>query len=113
MNRETLTGLLKKGQMILAKAGIRDAGLDAWLLLEYITGKSRAYYFAHGEECVTEENAERYLELISRRAGHIPLQHLTHQAFFMGHEFYVDKNVLVPRQDTETLVELSLIHISP
>ena len=42
MNRETLTGLLKKGQMILAKAGIRDAGLDAWLLLEYITGKSRA-----------------------------------------------------------------------
>ena len=40
MNRETLTGLLKKGQMILAKAGIRDAGLDAWLLLEYITGKA-------------------------------------------------------------------------
>ena len=108
MNRETLTGLLKKGQMILAKAGIRDAGLDAWLLLEYITGKSRAYYFAHGEECVTEENAERYLELISRRAGHIPLQHLTHQAFFMGYEFYVDENVLVPRQDTETLVELGL-----
>ena len=108
MNRETLTGLLKNGQMILTKAGIRDAGLDAWLLLEYITGKSRAYYFAHGEECVTEETAERYLELISRRAGHIPLQHLTHQAFFMGYEFYVDENVLVPRQDTETLTESAL-----
>ena len=117
MNGETLTGLLKKGQMILAQAGIKEAGLDAWLLLEYVTGKSRAYYFAYGEESVTESAAERYLELISRRAGHIPLQHLTHQAFFMGHEFYVDKNVLVPRQDTETLVEsalecmLSLIHI--
>lgn len=108
MNGETLTGLLKKGQMILAQAGIKEAGLDAWLLLEYVTGKSRAYYFAYGEESVTESVAERYLELISRRAGHIPLQHLTHQAFFMGHEFYVNKNVLVPRQDTETLVESAL-----
>ena len=48
------------------------------------------------------------MELISRRAGHIPLQHLTHQAFFMGYEFYVDENVLVPRQDTETLTESAL-----
>ena len=80
MNGETLAGLLKKGQMILAQAGIKEAGLDAWLLLEYVTGKSRAYYFAYGEESVTESAAERYLELISRRAGHIPLQHLTHQA---------------------------------
>ena len=47
MNGETLTGLLKKGQMILAQAGIKEAGLDAWLLLEYVTGKSRAYYFAY------------------------------------------------------------------
>lgn len=108
MNGETLTGLLKKGQMILAQAGIKEAGLDAWLLLEYVTGKSRAYYFAYGEESVTESAAERYLELISRRAGHIPLQHLTHQAFFMGYEFYVNQNVLIPRQDTETLVEEAL-----
>lgn len=108
MSSETLTGLLKKGQNILAQAGIGEAGLDAWLLLEYTTGKSRAYYFAHGEECVTEESAERYLELIGRRAEHIPLQHLTHQAFFMGYEFYVNENVLVPRQDTETLVETAL-----
>lgn len=105
MDGATLTGLLKKGQKILAEAGIEEAGLDAWLLLEYITGKSRAYYFAHGEECVTNENADRYLKLIHRRADHIPLQHLTHQAFFMGYEFYVDEHVLVPRQDTETLVE--------
>ena len=108
MNGETLTGLLKKGQNILAQAGIQEAGLDAWLLLEYTTGKSRAYYFAHGEEGVTAETAKQYLELIGRRAEHIPLQHLTHQAFFMGYEFYVNENVLVPRQDTETLVESAL-----
>lgn len=79
--------IIKKGQMILAQAGIKEAGLDAWLLLEYVTGKSRAYYFAYGEESVTESVAERYLELISRRAGHIPLQHLTHQAFLWGMNF--------------------------
>ena len=81
---QTLESLLKKGTTILKDNGLEEAGLDAWLLLEYVTGKSRAYYFAYGEESVTESVAERYLELISRRAGHIPLQHLTHQAFFMA-----------------------------
>ena len=108
MSGETLNGLLKNGQKILEQSGIREAGLDAWLLLEYITGKSRAYYFAHGDEGVTEETACRYQELIRKRAEHIPLQHLTHQAFFMGYEFYVNEDVLVPRQDTETLVEAAL-----
>ena len=51
---------------------------------------------------------QEYLELIGRRAGHIPVQQLTHQAFFMGYEFYVNENVLIPRQDTETLVEEGL-----
>ena len=108
MNGETLNGLLKNGQKILEQSGIREAGLDAWLLLEYITGKSRAYYFAHGDEGVTEETACRYQELIRKRAEHIPPQHLTHQAFFMGYEFYVNEDVLVPRQDTETLMEAAL-----
>ena len=108
MRGETLNGLLKNGQKVLEQSGIREAGLDAWLLLEYITGKSRAYYFAHGDEGVTEETACRYQELIRKRAEHIPLQHLTHQAFFMGYEFYVNEDVLVPRQDTETLMEAAL-----
>ena len=108
MSGETLNGLLKNGQKILEQSGIREAGLDAWLLLEYITGKSRAYYFAHGDEGVTEETACRYQELIRKRAEHIPLQHLTHQSFFMGYEFYVNEDVLVPRQDTETLMEAAL-----
>ena len=61
--------IIKKGQMILVQAGIKEAGLDAWLLLEYVTGKSRAYYFAYGEESVTGKVLlKRYLELISRRA---------------------------------------------
>lgn len=108
MYMRTLEALLKEGTGILEKSGIKEAGLDAWLLLEYKTGKNRAYYFAHGEEAVSEETAQDYLRLIGVRAEHIPLQHLTHQAFFMGYEFYVDENVLIPRQDTETLVETAL-----
>ena len=118
---QNLESLLKKGTNILKENGLEEAGLDAWLLLEFKTGINRAYYFAHGDEPVSDETAAEYLKLIGRRAGHIPVQQLTHQAFFMGYEFYVNENVLIPRQDTETLVEeglkcledveLSLIHI--
>lgn len=108
---QTLESLLKKGTTILKDNGLEEAGLDAWLLLEYKTGKNRAYYFAHGDEPVSDETAAEYLELIGRRAGHIPVQQLTHQAFFMGYEFYVNENVLIPRQDTETLVEEALKHL--
>ena len=105
---QTLESLLKKGTNILKENRLEEAGLDAWLLLEFKTGINRAYYFAHGDEPVSDETAAEYLELIGRRAGHIPVQQLTHQAFFMGYEFYVNENVLIPRQDTETLVEEAL-----
>ena len=99
--------LLQEGTEILGNAGIEEAGLDAWLLLEYLTGKSRAWYYAHSDEEVETETAQSYKELCRKRAEHIPLQHLTHRAFFMEYEFYVNENVLVPRQDTETLVEIA------
>ena len=73
-----------------------------------MTGKNRAWYFAHSDEMADSKEAIRYQELIRKRSSHIPLQHLTHQAFFMGYEFYVDQHVLVPRQDTEVLVETAL-----
>lgn len=105
---ESLRTLLEEGTKLLENAGIDEAGIDAWLLLEYTTGKNRAYYFAHRDEPADRESSEIYRELISKRALHIPLQHLTHQAFFMGYEFYVNEHVLIPRQDTETLVEEAL-----
>ena len=107
----TLEALLKEGTKVLEDSGIREAGLDAWLLLEYESGKNRAYYFAHCKEEADEEIKTPYMEKIRKRAQHIPLQHLTHQGYFMGYEFFVNENVLVPRQDTEVLVEeaLSLI----
>lgn len=106
---QTYRTLLKKGTAILEDAKIPEAGLDAWLLLENAAGISRAWYFAHDTEEVSEETAGAYLELCGRRGARIPLQHLTHRAYFMEYEFYVDENVLIPRQDTETLVETARV----
>ena len=104
----SLETLLKEGTKVLEQHKIQEARLDAWLLLEYVTGMNRAFYFAHSADGIEEEKADRYRELIRKRAAHVPLQHITHQAYFMGFEFYVNQNVLVPRQDTETLVEKAL-----
>lgn len=105
---KTLEELLKEGTAVLRKAEIEEAALDAWLLLEYASGKNRAYYYAHTDEKTDPETKKIYSELCRKRAARIPLQHLTHSAWFMGHEFYVDGRVLIPRQDTETLAEEAL-----
>lgn len=110
---ESLKSLLKRGTEILEKSKIEEAGLDAWLLLEYATGKNRAYYFAHSEEAVEENLVQTYKTLCENRGKRIPLQHLTHQAFFMGYEFYVNDQVLIPRQDTECVVEQALELLKP
>lgn len=104
----TYKELLEEGIRLLSSAEIEEARLDAWLLLEYTADIRRAWYYAHMDEPVEDKVAERYLELCRRRSSHIPLQHLTGQAYFMGYEFYVDERVLVPRQDTEVLVEEAL-----
>ena len=107
----TYKELLEEGYQILNSAGIEEARLDAWLLLEFAADIKRAWYYAHMEETVEADVAEQYRQLCEKRAQHIPLQHLTGQAYFMGYEFYVDDRVLVPRQDTETLVEEAVSHL--
>lgn len=105
---KTFKELLKEGTQILINGGIEEARLDAWLLLGYTAGITRAWYYAHDDQKPGQEIADRYRELCTRRAERIPLQHLTGKAYFMGYEFDVDERVLIPRQDTEILAEEAL-----
>lgn len=115
MKQKTLTlkQLYKVGTVKLAEEGIEEFSLDAWYLLEYVTGVSKAMYFAEPERAVSEENADRYIDCIRRRAAHIPLQHITGEQEFMGYPFCVNEHVLIPRQDTEILVEEAIQIMRP
>lgn len=97
--------LLEYGKVRLQEAEIEQYALDAWLLLEYVFQVSRTWYFVHENEMADTEKAEQYLEYIGERSRHVPLQQLTGEAYFYGMKFYVNEDVLIPRQDTEVLVE--------
>lgn len=101
----TFREVLNWGKEKLKNSGIAEYELDAWLLLEYVTGISRALFFVKDHEEMMAQDRETYETLIRRRSCHIPLQHITNTQEFMGYEFYVNEHVLVPRQDTEILVE--------
>lgn len=95
----------EKGCHILNEAGIEESTLDARLLLEAVCGTDRNDLLAHGEQPVMSQAEEKYLNWIRQRAEHIPLQQLTGEQDFMGLTFSVNEHVLIPRQDTEILVE--------
>jgi len=97
--------IYEEGLLGLTAAGIAEASLDARLLLEYVCGTDRNTLLVHGDREVSGEEYERYRLLIEKRGQHIPLQHLTGEQEFMGLTFKVNEHVLVPRQDTEILVE--------
>lgn len=97
--------LLCWGEKQLLKAEIQDAQIDAWYLMEYSFPTDRVSFLMNRSQTVLEEQRERYEELIKKRAEHIPLQYLTGVQEFMGYSFRVNENVLIPRQDTEILVE--------
>ena len=97
--------LFNYGKAVLKKSGVAETEPDAWLLMEYVFDIDRTWYFLHQEEEAGEEKAEQYARLLEKRAQHIPLQQLTCQAWFYGLKFYVNEHVLIPRQDTEILVE--------
>lgn len=95
----------------LEESGIEEASLDAWLLLEHVTGISRASYYADPDREMSPDEWRRYSELVGRRAERVPLQHITGTQEFMGLVFEVNEHVLIPRQDTEILVEQALAFI--
>lgn len=109
----TLKEAYEYGQVQLKNVQIEDADLDAWYLLEYVTGVSRAMYFMDMNKALSVEEERLYCECVAIRAKHVPLQHITGVQEFMGLEFCVNEHVLVPRQDTEVLVESVLEVLKP
>ena len=109
----TLREAYEYGQEQLKKAQIEDAELDAWYLLEYVTGINRTMYFMDINGALSEEAEVKYRGYIATRSEHVPLQHITGVQEFMGLEFSVNEHVLVPRQDTEVLVESVLEVLEP
>lgn len=89
----------------LREAGIEEARLDARLLLEEACGTDRGYLLVRGDEPVTDEQQEVFQTFIDKRESHVPLQQIVGYQEFMGLRFQVTPDVLIPRQDTETLVE--------
>ncbi|HIU26582.1 MAG TPA: peptide chain release factor N(5)-glutamine methyltransferase [Candidatus Copromorpha excrementigallinarum] len=96
--------LVKEGEYRLSKAFCMDPKIDAEELFCFLTGMDKVTLFLKAEEEVDSETEEKYMELIEKRASRVPLQYITGVQEFMGHTFKVSPQVLIPRQDTETLV---------
>ncbi|MCR5356298.1 MAG: peptide chain release factor N(5)-glutamine methyltransferase [Lachnospiraceae bacterium] len=93
----------------LNEAGISDHLTDSMLLIMHVLNVSRDHILAHGTDPVEDDKAEKLLELVRRRCEHVPLQYITGHQEFMGLDFAVNEHVLIPRQDTECLVEEAMI----
>ena len=104
----SIRALLKQALEQLRAADVPSYSLAAELLLLHITGRDRAWLYSHPEEILPEPTAEAYLALIVHRAAGVPTQHLTGKQEFWGLEFEVTPEVLIPRPETEHLIEVAL-----
>ena len=101
----TISELIKKGMIELKNGNIEEPKLKARLLMQYVLNKSRQYVIVNDSEELDNIKEKQYLEEIKILKKGVPIEHITHQKEFMKLSFFVDKNVLIPRQDTEILVE--------
>ena len=104
----TLKEAYQYGIEKLQESGIASAKQDSFYLLEFVTGVNRGKYYAIERQEMPLEEQREYMALIHKRSMRIPLQHLVESTEFMGLPFYVNPHVLIPRQDTELLVETAL-----
>lgn len=96
---------IKKGMIELKNANIEFPKLKARLLMQYVLNKPRQYVIVNDMEELDLKNEKQYFSMIKKLRQGIPLEHITHQKEFMKLNFFVNENVLIPRQDTEILVE--------
>ncbi len=115
MSCETIKDALYTASEMFAEAGIETPALDARVLLSHVTGKGRTYLMAHSEDTLACDQKSVFESCVKRRAQREPVAYITNTKQFYAHDFYVDPCVLVPRPETELLVEttLKLLPIRP
>ena len=108
MSEVDVRAALKQSLGQLREAHVPSFTLAAELLLLYVLGRDRSWLYAHPEEQLSPAEAERFFSLIARRANGEPTQHLTRKQEFWGLEFEVTPDVLIPRPETEHVIEVAL-----
>lgn len=104
----TPQALIRETAALFREAGIPDPAWDSALLLAHITGRPALNLRLDTDTALDEATLARYAALRDRRLQRVPLQYLTQEQSFMGHDFYVDERVLIPRPETELLTELAI-----
>ena len=108
----TIEQLINTGTKTLKDNGIDTARLDSELLLGAIIGRERLYLITHKEETVTKEQCDKFFDMIEKRRKKMPVKYILNKCEFMGIDLHVEEGVLIPRDDTELLVEEVLKNIS-
>lgn len=98
--------VLTEATKTLKAAGIASARLDSLILIEDITGRDRTYLLAHPEHALSDAETTELHKKITRRTKHVPIAYIRGSAPFYGRMFYVNEHVLVPRPETETIIEI-------
>lgn len=106
----TIGALLVWTTQFFAEKGIDTPRLDAEILLAHVLGKERIYLYAHYDEPMTADERAAYREMVKKRANRLSVAHILGMKAFMGLDFQVNEDVLVPRPETEMLVETILNH---
>jgi len=104
----TIADSLREATQVLRDADVSEARRDAGSLLSFIIGKDRTFLISHADDLVNDNDLVRFREAVARRAAGEPLQYVTGVQDFFGREFRVTPNVLIPRPETELLVEAAL-----
>ncbi len=104
----TYQQVLQEGKERLSQAALPEGDWEAWLLFSEAFGMERAQFLLHRDAMVSEEGIQRYTAMIQERLTRRPTAYILGHWGFMGLDFQVNENVLIPRQDTETLVEQML-----
>ena len=97
--------VIELGKQVLIRNNIDDASLVARELLAHVLGQNKQYLVIHSDDELEEEYRSKFVDCINQIVSGKPLQYITHKQEFMGLNFFVDENVLIPQPDTEVLVE--------